>query len=49
MFRGRELSRVEDLGDSILARVHSLLEDIAVPEEQSELEGRRISLMYIAK
>lgn len=49
MFRGRELSRVDDLGDSILARVKALLEDIAEPEEQSELEGRRISLMYIAK
>lgn len=49
MFRGRELSRVEDLGESILGRVNALLGDIAEAEEQSELEGRRISLMYIAK
>lgn len=49
MFRGRELSRVEDLGDSILGRVNALLGDIAEAEDQSELEGRRISLMYIAK
>lgn len=49
MFRGRELSRVEDLGDSILERVNALLGDIADAEDQSELEGRRISLMYIAK
>lgn len=49
MFRGRELSRVEDLGDSILGRVNDLLGDIAEAEDQSELEGRRISLMYIAK
>ncbi len=49
MFRGRELSRVQDLGESILERVYALLGDIAEPEEQSELEGRRISLMYIAK
>ncbi len=49
MFRGRELSRVEDLGDAILGRVNAFLSDIAEAEEQSELEGRRISLMYIAK
>ncbi len=49
MFRGRELSRVEDLGDSILGRVNAHLGDIAEAEDQSELEGRRISLMYIAK
>jgi len=49
MFRGRELSRVEDLGDAILGRVNAYLNDIAEAEEQSELEGRRISLMYIAK
>ncbi len=49
MFRGRELSRVIDLRDAILERVNLMLEDIAESETQSELEGRRISVMYSAK
>ena len=49
MFRGRELSRAEEMGDAILERIKMILEDIAEPEKQSELEGRRISVMFTAK
>ena len=49
MFRGRELSRAEEMGDAILERIKMMLEDIAEPEKQSELEGRRISVMFTAK
>ncbi|HJL75161.1 MAG TPA: translation initiation factor IF-3 [Candidatus Marinimicrobia bacterium] len=49
MFRGRELSRAEEMGDAILERIKMILEDIAEPEKQSELEGRRVSVMFTAK
>ena len=49
MFRGRELSRAEEMGDAILERIKMILEDIAEPEKQSELEGRRVSIMFTAK
>ena len=49
MFRGRELSRAEEMGDAILERIKMILEDISEPDQQSELEGRRISVMFTAK
>ncbi len=49
MFRGRELSRAKEMGDMILGRITAMLEDISEPEMQSELEGRRISVMFTAK
>ena len=49
MFRGRELSRAEEMGDAILERITAMLEDISEPDQQSELEGRRISVMFTAK
>ncbi len=49
MFRGRELSRAQEMGDAILERITAMLEDISEPEQQSELEGRRISVMFTAK
>lgn len=49
MFRGRELSRAQEMGDAILERITGMLEDISVPDQQSELEGRRISVMFTAK
>jgi translation initiation factor IF-3 len=49
MFRGRELSRAQEMGDAILERITVMLEDISEPDQQSELEGRRISVMFTAK
>ena len=49
MFRGRDLSRAQEMGDAILERITEILKDISEPETQSELEGRRISVMFIAK
>ena len=49
MFRGRELSRAQEMGDAILERIKAMLEDISEPDQQSELEGRRISVMFTAK
>ncbi|MBC8323786.1 MAG: translation initiation factor IF-3 [Candidatus Marinimicrobia bacterium] len=49
MFRGRELSRAQEMGDAILERITAMLEDISEPDQQSELEGRRISVMFTAK
>ena len=49
MFRGRELSRAKEMGDMILGRITAMLEDISEPEMQTELEGRRISVMFTAK
>lgn len=49
MFRGRELSRAQEMGDAILERITGMLEDISEPDQQSELEGRRISVMFTAK
>ena len=49
MFRGRELSRAQEMGDAILERITAILKDISEPETQSELEGRRISVMFTAK
>ena len=49
MFRGRELSRAQEMGDAILERITEILKDISDPETQSELEGRRISVMFTAK
>ena len=49
MFRGRELSRAQEMGDAILKRITAILNDISEPETQSELEGRRISVMFTAK
>ncbi|MBD73330.1 MAG: translation initiation factor IF-3 [Candidatus Marinimicrobia bacterium] len=49
MFRGRELSRAQEMGDAILERITEILKDISEPETQSELEGRRISVMFTAK
>lgn len=49
MFRGRELSRAQEMGDAILERITAMLEDISEPEQQSELEGRKISVMFTAK
>ncbi|MAO86553.1 MAG: translation initiation factor IF-3 [Candidatus Marinimicrobia bacterium] len=49
MFRGRELSRAQEMGDAILERITEILKDISEPDTQSELEGRRISVMFTAK
>lgn len=49
MFRGRELSRAQEMGDAILERITEILSDLAEPEMQSDLEGRRLSVMFTAK
>ena len=48
MFRGREMSRI-DLGEDVLTKIVNNLNDIAVLEKQSPLEGRRIVIMFTAK
>jgi len=37
------------MGDEILERITDILSDIAEPELHSDLEGRRISVMFTAK
>ena len=48
MFRGREMSRI-DLGENVLNKIVTILNDVAVLEKQSPLEGRRIVIMFTAK
>ena len=48
MFRGREMSRI-DLGEDVLNKIVNNLNDIAVLEKQSPLEGRRMVMMFTAK
>lgn len=44
MFRGREMSR-QDLGLDLLERIVTMLEDIAAIEKQTDLEGRRMTVI----
>ena len=48
MFRGREMSRI-DLGEDVLNKIVAILNDVAVLEKQSPLEGRRIVMMFTGK
>ena len=48
MFRGREMSRI-DLGEDVLNKIVAFLNDFAVIEKQSPLEGRRIVMMFTGK
>ena len=48
MFRGREMSRI-DLGEVVLTKIVTILNDVAILEKQSPLEGRRIVLMFTGK
>ena len=48
MFRGREMSRI-DLGEDVLTKIVTILNDVAILEKQSPLEGRRIVLMFTSK
>ena len=48
MFRGREMARL-DLGEIVLDKVAEMLADIAEVEKREPMEGRRVSLMYVAK
>ena len=48
MFRGREMSRI-DLGEDVLNKIVTNLNDIAVLEKQSPLEGRRMVMMFTGK
>ena len=48
MFRGREMSRI-DLGEDVLNKIVTILDEIAVLEKQSPLEGRRIVMMFTGK
>ncbi|KPJ48294.1 MAG: translation initiation factor IF-3, partial [candidate division Zixibacteria bacterium DG_27] len=47
-FRGRELAHKE-LGEKIIERVKSDLEDIGVPENQHKMEGRSMTMILIPK
>ena len=48
MFRGREMSRI-DLGEDVLNKIIAILNEVAVLEKQSPLEGRRIVMMFTGK
>jgi translation initiation factor IF-3 len=48
IFRGRELA-YQDLGRDLLQRVMELLEDIAKPEDELKMEGRRMILVMAPK
>ncbi len=48
MFRGREMSRI-DLGEDVLNKIVAILNEVAVLEKQSPLEGRRIVMMFTGK
>ena len=48
MFRGREMARI-DLGEDVLKKIVDRLEDLAILEKQSPLEGRRIVMMFTGK
>ena len=48
MFRGREMSRI-DLGENVLNKIVTILNDVAVLEKQIPLEGRRIVMMFTGK
>lgn len=48
VFRGRELVHKE-LGQRILERLQADLAGMAEPESQPKLEGRNLSLMFLAK
>ena len=48
MFRGREMSRI-DLGEDVLNKIVTILDEVAVLEKQSPLEGRRIVMMFTGK
>ena len=48
MYRGREMSRI-DLGENVLNKIVTILNDVAVLEKQSPLEGRRIVMMFTGK
>lgn len=47
-FRGRELAHKE-LGVKVLNRLRQDLADTAEPESESLMEGRRMSMMFVAK
>ena len=48
MFRGREMSRI-DLGEDVINKIVTILNDVAVLEKRSPLEGRRIVMMFTGK
>ena len=48
MFRGREMSRI-DLGENVLNKIVTILNEVAILEKQSPLEGRRIVMMFTGK
>ncbi len=48
IFRGRELA-YQDMGREMLDKVFEDLEDIAQPESEVKMEGRRMTLMLAAK
>ena len=48
LFRGREMA-YQDFGRELLERVQEILEDIAKPESEPKMEGRRMVMVLAAK
>ena len=48
IFRGREMAHKE-MGFKILERLQQDLEDVAEPESESKMEGRHLSMMFLAR
>lgn len=48
IFRGREMAHKE-MGFRILERLQQDLADIAEPESESKMEGRHLSMMFLAR
>lgn len=48
IFRGREMAHKE-MGFKILERLQQDLADIAEPESESKMEGRHLSMMFLAR
>ena len=48
MFRGREMSRL-DLGDIVMDKVKTELQEVANVEKLNPLEGRRMSIIFTSK
>lgn len=48
IFRGREMEHT-DLGRTLLARIKERVADVAVLEQDAQMEGNRLSLLFAPK
>lgn len=48
IFRGREMA-YQDSGEELMERVQDMLSDVAKPEEEPKMEGRRMTMILSGK